>query len=66
MTLDIDGNTFTNPRLSAFTAFISNQTLAAASMVGKIRNNTIGASGMIFPAPGKAVACSSRPPERQP
>ncbi|MFO1422530.1 MAG: Ig-like domain-containing protein [Candidatus Competibacteraceae bacterium] len=42
MTLDVDGNTFINPRLSAFTAFISNQTLAAASMVGKIRNNTIG------------------------
>ncbi|MFN8456454.1 MAG: Ig-like domain-containing protein, partial [Anaerolineae bacterium] len=41
MTLDVNGNTFTNPRLSAFTAFISNQTTSAASMVGKIRNNII-------------------------
>ena len=46
MTFDVNGNTFTNPKLSAFTAFVSNQTLAAASMIGKFRNNTIGTSGI--------------------
>lgn len=46
MTLDVNSNTFINPKLSAFTAFASNQTLVAASMIGKIRNNIIGTSGV--------------------
>ncbi|MBS1794783.1 MAG: cadherin-like domain-containing protein, partial [Acidobacteria bacterium] len=48
MTFDVNGNNFQKTKLSAFTAFISNQTTSAASMTGKFRSNTIGTAGTLL------------------
>lgn len=45
LTFDVNGNTSTFSRLTAFNFFISNQTTGSASMSGRFRNNIIGTNG---------------------
>lgn len=47
VTFDVNANTSNGAQLSAFNFFMSNQTSAAASMVGRFRNNLIGTTGLV-------------------
>lgn len=46
LTFDVNNNTSTGSKLTAFNFFVNNQTLSNASMVGKFRNNLVGTNGV--------------------
>ncbi len=47
VTVDFNGNHITGAKLSAYSFFQSNTTTATASLIGKFRNNFVGATGVV-------------------